>query len=148
MKFSVKECSNKAGVSVKTIHNYIKSGKLSGEKDSAGKITVDSSEFYRMFPDVKEYESSCKNITEVQTELQFNKNLSFEFQIEKYKQQIENYKNREALLQEQITLLKEQLDEYKSRESKLMEMANSTTKLLTYTAQNKRKRDGFHVNKS
>jgi predicted site-specific integrase-resolvase len=139
MKFSVKECSDKAGVSVKTIHNYIKSGKLSAEKNATGKIVIDSSELYRLFPDMKENESHVKSKTEVQTELHLDKNLSFEFQIDNCKQQIENYKNRESLLQDQITLLKEQLEDYKSRESKLLEMASSATKLLTHTPKTKKR---------
>ena len=41
MKFTVKECSDKAGVSVKTVHNYIKAGKISSEKNTSGVIVID-----------------------------------------------------------------------------------------------------------
>lgn len=139
MKFTVKECSDKAGVSVKTVHNYIKAGKISSEKNKSGVIVIDPSEFYRVFPDVKENEDMHQGKAEVQTELQFNNNPPFEIQISYYKQEIENYKMRESLLQEQIHLLKEQLADYKSRESKLIEMASSTTKLLTHDKKKKKR---------
>ena len=139
MKFTVKECSDKAGVSVKTVHNYIKAGKISSEKNTSGVIVIDSSEFYRVFPDVKENENMHQGKAEVQTELQFNNNPPFEIQISHYKQAIANYKMRESLLHEQIHLLKEQLADYKSRESKLIEMASSTTKLLTHDTKKKKR---------
>lgn len=125
MTLSTRQCAEILKVTDKTIRNYIKSGKLSSSRDEEANYVIEESEFYRVFPERKPKE----NVTPV-----LEKTSAIEV----------------ALLEEKIKslvrengLLKDQLEDYKSRESKLLEMANSTTKLLTYNEQNKPKRRWF-----
>ena len=125
MSLSTRKCAEILNVTNKTIRNYIKSGKLSASKDENASYIIEESEFYRVFPERKPKEKITPKLEK-----------TAEIEI--------------ALLEEKINslvrendLLRSQLEDYKSRESKLMEMANSTTKLLTYTAQNKKKKGWF-----
>ena len=122
MSLSTRKCAEILNVTNKTIRNYIKSGKLSASKDENSNYIVEESEFYRVFPERKTKEKITPKL---------EKTAEIEM----------------VLLEEKINslvrendLLRSQLEDYKFRESKLMEMASSTTKLLTYTEKNKKKR--------
>lgn len=125
MLLSVADCANRSGVTARTIQKYIKQGKLSATRGEDGRYSIDQAEFHRVFPNA--------NVGESETKEDANR-----------REQCEDIKDNEIkYLKEQICLLKDQLEDYKSRESKLLEMANSTTKLLTYNEQNKPKRRWF-----
>jgi hypothetical protein len=51
-KVNITQAAKMAGVSRGTIHNHIKSGKLSTEKTADGKPVIDVSELLRVFPNL------------------------------------------------------------------------------------------------
>lgn len=132
MPLSTKECAEILQVTDKTIRNYIKSGKISASRDDDNNYIIEESEFYRVFPERKPKEKVTDKSKEAKEE---------EPPVLKTKIALLEEKNN-SLFRE-IEILKEQLADYKSRESKLMEMANTTTKLLTYSEENKKKKRWF-----
>ena len=126
------ECATLAGVAPRTIQRKINAGKLSASMGEDGNYTVDAAEFYRVYPNATTKDKSDKKDATV------NNNELMECRAE-----IKRLNDMCRMLTDKVELLSNTIEDYKSRESKLMEMANSTTKLLTYTAQNKKKKGWF-----
>jgi Fe-S cluster assembly ATPase SufC len=113
-----------ANVSKRTIQNKIKNGILSASRDDSGFYQVDSSEFFRVYPDAKKRENKQES-----QETQSKINTNSEVLKAKY----------DALERENI-LLKEQLSKSEAREKDLIDTLKSNTRLLEYQREKKRKK--------
>ena len=119
-RISTKEAAKEAGVTPRTLQNYITSGKLSATRDSNGNYQIDKAEFYRVFPDSHKEKRQEK--------------------IEGKSQEFLEAENKH--LKEMVNFLNKRLESSEAKETVLLETLNNNLKLLDHQ-ETKRKRKKF-----
>lgn len=108
-ELSARECASMIGVTKRTIQQQIQSGKLSATKNEKGHYQIDSSEFFRVYPNAGKKEKDSQ--------------LEIERSLESVTAHLETLINENKFL-------KEQLDKSENREEKLIETVRSNALLL------------------
>ena len=123
-RYTTKECAKATGVSVRTIQNYIKKGKLSANRDINDLYLIDISEIERVFPEA--------NLTAGDESIpQSNKQSTHE------EIMISNMKITH--LEDKIRILEDQLSKSEAREEKLNDHFEKVTKLIEYKTKKRRR---------
>lgn len=118
-KVNVSEAASLVGVARSTLYSYIRSGKISTEKDAIGRPQIDTSELIRVFGDIKDNGEDNKNDTEIMHDV-----------AESIKENATLRAENEAL-RELLRVRESQILEYQDRESWLRQRLESLeTKLL------------------
>lgn len=117
---TVKECAKMSSVTTRTIQKKIKEGKLSATKDEKGNYIVETTEFFRVYPNA----NNSENINE-----SFGEKYSYIQSINQLKQEV-------FFLKKENEILKNHIKSYENREMKLLDTLQSNTRLL----ENKQKR--------
>jgi uncharacterized protein (UPF0335 family) len=118
-KVNVSEAANLASVARSTLYAYIRSGKLSIEKDHLGRPQIDTSELLRVFGKLQDNGKDNKNDTEITED-------TTAIQRDNTGLRAEN-----EVLREMLRIREEQLREYQEREAWLRQRLDSLeTKLL------------------
>jgi excisionase family DNA binding protein len=118
-ELSARECANMIGVTKRTIQQQIQSGKISATRNDKGHYQIDSSEFFRVYPNAGKKEKSAQQ--------------EIERSLESVTAHLETLINENKFL-------KEQLGKSENREEKLIETVKATTLLLDNKTEQKRKR--------
>lgn len=118
-ELSARECANMVGVTKRTIQQQIQSGKLSATKNEKGHYLIDSSEFFRVYPNAGKKEKTAQQ--------------EIERSLESVTAHLETLINENKFL-------KEQLEKSESREEKLIETVKATTLLIENKTEQKRKK--------
>lgn len=119
-RISTKEAAKEAGVTPRTLQNYITSGKLSAARDVSGNYQIDRAEFYRVFPDAHKEKRQEK--------------------IKGNSHEVLEAENKH--LKEMVNFLNKRLESSEAKEVALLETLNSNLKLLEHQ-ETKRKRKKF-----
>lgn len=115
-----KECADLAGVTTRTINNYITSGKLSATRED-NRYYIDKSEFYRVFPE-------CITRKNMRNDEKFLEN------IEEISSLIEIRYLKEALLdkEKQNDFLKQVIDGFSTEKSLMLQTINTHSRMLEH----------------
>jgi len=117
-RISTKEAAKEAGVTPRTLQNYITRGVLSATRDSNGNYQIDKAEFYRIFPDSHKEKRSEKVLGNSQELLEV---------------EIKH-------LKEMNDFLRKQLETATADKNILLETLSSTQKLLEHSSEKKTRR--------
>ena len=67
MKYTAGQAAKATGVATATITRALKSGRISGQKDTSGAWMIDPSELHRVFPPVSKQDSATPNTQDHET---------------------------------------------------------------------------------
>lgn len=119
MELTVAQCAEMANVNPRTIQLKIKSGKVSATRNEKGNYIIDSSEFFRVYPNAKLSEKSSIVLAEIDE----SKSKDLKHKVELLEQELLAIKNVNKMLENQ-------LEQALKREQDLVEISKSSTRLL------------------
>lgn len=125
---STKEAAAIAGMTPRSLQNYITSGKLSATRDDGGNYQIQLCELYRVFPEKPKEKKPEK-------EVKRNSRETLEQENKHLKETID-------FLNKQNEFMEKRLESSEAKEALLIETLNSNLKLLEHK-ENKKKRRRF-----
>ncbi len=136
-----KQAADIAGVTTRTINNYITSGKLSASRED-NRYYIDKSEFFRVFPNcmlkksVGNFENSSENKDSIasEIEIQYLKEalLDKEKQNDFLKQLVESYTNDKSMMIQTINIHSKMLEhKQEAKEKELITNDRKRQKITT-----------------